>query len=58
MFSILHGAGPGGPTTERCNELARNEGLGVNRKADLYDLREALKSKGLVRQYADRWNVC
>jgi AAA domain len=58
MFSILHGAGPGGLTTERWYEMARNEGLGVNRKADLYDLREALKSKGLVRQYGDRWNAC
>src|SRR5262245_49529460 len=56
MFSILHGAGPGGLTTERWNELARNEGLGIKRKADLYDFREALKSKQLVRQYGDRWN--
>ena len=39
-------------------DMARNEGLGVNRKADLYDIREALKSKGLVRQYGDRWNAC
>jgi hypothetical protein len=58
MFSILHGAGPGGLTTERWYDMARNEGLGVNRKADLYDIREALKSKGLVRQYGDRWNAC
>lgn len=58
MFSILHGAGPGGLTTERWYDMARNAGLGVNRKADLYDLREALKSKQIVRQYGERWNIC
>ena len=58
MLSLLHGAGPSGLTTERWNELARNEGLGLNRKADLYDMRESLKSKGPVRQYGDRWTVC
>jgi hypothetical protein len=57
MFSILHNAGPSGLTTEQWNERARNEGVGLTRKADLYDIREALKSKGLVRQYADRWNA-
>jgi hypothetical protein len=29
-----------------------------SRKADLCDIRTALKSKGIVRQYGDRWNVC
>ena len=58
MFSLLHAAGPGGLTTEQWNERARNEGVGVKRKADLYDIRAALKSKGIVRQYGDRWNVC
>jgi hypothetical protein len=57
MFSLLHAAGPGGLTTEQWNERARNEGVGVNRKADVYDVRIALKSKGLVRQYGDRWNA-
>jgi hypothetical protein len=57
MFSLLRGAGVGGLTTEQWNERARNEGVGLTRKADLYDIREALKSKGLVRQYGDRWNV-
>jgi hypothetical protein len=36
---------------------ARNERYRVKREADLYDIRAALKSKGIVRQYADRWNV-
>jgi hypothetical protein len=30
----------------------------ITRKADLYDIREALRTKGLViRHYGDRWNV-
>jgi AAA domain len=58
MYSLLRGAGASGLTTEQWNERARNEGVGLTRKADLYDIREALKSKGIVRQYADRWNVC
>jgi hypothetical protein len=57
MFSLLQGAGASGLTTERWYEMARNEGLGVKRKADLCDIRTALKSKGIVRQYGDRWNV-
>ena len=39
MFSLLQRAGSGGLTTEEWNERARNEGIGVNRKADLYDIR-------------------
>jgi len=34
--------------------------IGTKRKADLYDIHdihEALKSKGLVRQYVDRCNL-
>lgn len=58
MLSILQSAGPNGLTTEQWNDRARNEGIGVTRKADLYDIRVALNSKGLVRQYGDRWNVC
>jgi hypothetical protein len=58
MFSLLQSAGASGLTTERWYEMARNEGIGVKRKADLYDIREAIKSRGLVRQYGDRWNVC
>jgi hypothetical protein len=57
MFSVLHAAGASGLTTEEWNMRAREAGVGVNRKADLYDFREALKSKGRVRQYGDRWNV-
>jgi AAA domain len=58
MFSLLHGAGPTGLTTERWNEMAREVDIGIKRKADLYDIRESLKGKNLVRQYGDRWNAC
>jgi hypothetical protein len=57
MFSLLHAADQTGLTTEEWNERARAEGVGVKRKADLYDIREALRAKQLVRLYADRWNV-
>jgi RecA-family ATPase len=58
MFSILHGAGPAGLTTEQWNQQARTVDIGTKRKADSYDIRTALKSKGLVRQYGERWNIC
>src|SRR5262245_39425901 len=58
MFSLLHGAGANGLTTEEWNQKARVVDIGVKRKADLYDIREALRTKGLVRQYGDRWNIC
>jgi hypothetical protein len=43
-----------GLSTVEWNNRARD---GNKRKADLYDIRVALKSKGLVRRYCDRWNV-
>ena len=58
MFSLLHAAGLGGLTTEQWYEQARAVDIGTKRKADLYDIRESLKSKQLVRHYGDRWNVC
>jgi hypothetical protein len=42
---------------EDWNNQAREAGIGVKRKADLNDIRAALLSKGLVRNYADRWSV-
>jgi hypothetical protein len=57
MFAILHGAGQSGLATEEWYEKAREAGLGVARKADLYDFREQLKSKGRVREYLGRWTV-
>jgi hypothetical protein len=57
MFSILHAAGPSGLTGDQWNIQAREAGLGERRKADLVDFKIALKAKGLVRQYADKWTV-
>jgi hypothetical protein len=57
MFSLLQSAGAGGLTTEEWNERAREAGLGVKRKADLYDFRASLKAKQIIRQYGDRWTV-
>ena len=57
MFTILHGAGTAGLTVEQWNEKARTEGLGTKRKADLYDFREALRRKRLVREYDGRWTA-
>jgi hypothetical protein len=57
MFSLLQGAGAAGLTTEQWNERARAVDIGTKRKADLYDIREKLKSKEFVRQYGDRWNA-
>jgi hypothetical protein len=58
MFSILHDAGERGLSKDEWNSRAREAGIGNKRKADLYDIRAALKSKGLIRQYGDRWNAC
>ena len=57
MFAVLHIAGLAGLTTDEWNARAREAGIGIGRKADLYDFREQLKSKGRVRQYGDRWTV-
>jgi hypothetical protein len=57
MFSLLHAAGQIGLTTDEWNARARTEGIGVKRRADLVDYRLTLKSKNLVREYADRWVV-
>lgn len=57
VFTILHDAGRSGLTIEEWNAAAREAGIGVKRKADLVDIRSALKSKGLVSEYGDRWTV-
>ena len=56
MFSILHSARRA-LSQDEWNARAKDAGLGVKRHADLYDLREALKAKGLVTQLGDHWNV-
>lgn len=57
IFGMLHAAGAGGLLLEDWNQQARDAGIGVKRKADLNDIRAALLSKGLVREYSGRWTV-
>jgi hypothetical protein len=55
MFGILYEAGT--LSVEDWNRQARAAGLGEKRKADLYDLRQALKEKGLVYEGMNGWSV-
>jgi hypothetical protein len=57
MYGLLHSAGQAGLTTEEWYEKTRGVGIGLKRHADLYDIREALRSKSLVHEYAGRWNI-
>jgi hypothetical protein len=57
LFAMLHAAGSAGLSLEDWNIQARDAGIGVKRKADLNDIRSALLSKGLIRNYGDRWHV-
>jgi hypothetical protein len=57
LFAMLHDAGKSGLLTEDWNMMARSAGIGCHRRADLTDIRNALKSKGLVREMGDRWMV-
>jgi hypothetical protein len=57
VFAILHAAGAAGLALEDWNAQAKEAGIGIKRKADLTDIRNALQSKGLVRSYGDRWTV-
>jgi AAA domain len=57
LFDLLYSAGANGLPLASWNDKARDVGIGVTRKADLYDIRSALLSKRLVREYADRWYV-
>lgn len=57
LFGMLHTAGASGLMLEDWNQKAREAGIGVKRKADLNDIRAALLSKGLVREYNGRWSA-
>lgn len=48
MLTILQKAGAAGLSTEDWNDRARNAGLALKRKADLFDFRAALQKKGLI----------
>ena len=54
---MLHAAGSAGLTLEDWNNQAKDAGIGTKRKADLFDIRKALLSKGIIRGYGDRWHV-
>jgi len=51
MLNILDDAEPAGLLTEEWNERAREEGIGVKRRATLMDIRKALKDKKMVHCY-------
>jgi AAA domain len=57
MFGILHEAGLAGLTTEDWNSKAKDIGIGIRRRADLTDIRSALKAKRLIRDFGERWTV-
>ena len=57
LFAMLHDAGKSGLLTEDWNTMARTAGIGCHRRADLTDIRNALKSKRLIREMGDRWMV-
>jgi len=57
MLGLLDDFGKGGATVEDWNTAARQEGLGVRRKADLSDFRRGLKDKKKVHTTNDRWYV-
>jgi AAA domain len=57
MFRLLHNAGSAGLTVEEWNDQARALDIGVKRKAILWECRESLKDKGMVREYNGRWTV-
>jgi AAA domain len=55
LFGMLHDAGS--LTLEDWNTQAREAGIGSRRPADLNDIRRALLSKNLIRNYGDKWTV-
>jgi hypothetical protein len=57
LFGMLHAAGAAGLTLEDWNSQAKEAGIGIRRKADLTDARNALLAKKLIRNYGDKWNV-
>jgi hypothetical protein len=57
MFRLLHKAGSAGLSVEEWNDQARALDIGVKRKAILWECRESLKDKGVVREYNGRWTV-
>jgi len=57
MLTLLSTAGPNGLTVEEWNAKGKEQGIGLKRHATLYDIRQALKDRKLVHEYAERWYV-
>ena len=57
MYRMVFDAEPNGLTVEEWNNLARAEGIGVKRRAELIDNRKALLDMNMVREYGGRWKV-
>jgi hypothetical protein len=57
LFMILADAGASGLHAEEWTAKAKDAGIGVRRRGDITEARLGLKSKGLVREFADRWHV-
>ena len=55
MFGILEDAGQGGLTQDEWFERTKAIGIGKSRAATHYDISKALKAKGLVYEFNDRW---
>lgn len=55
MYRLLSDAGPAGLTVEAWNELAKENGITTKQRH--YEIRMALKDKGLVREYAGMWRT-
>ncbi|MET4721671.1 hypothetical protein ABIF63_005777 [Bradyrhizobium japonicum] len=55
MYRLLSDAGPAGLTVEAWNELAKETGIATKQRH--YEIRMALKDKGLVREYAGMWRT-
>jgi hypothetical protein len=48
-------AGKEGLLLSEWNEKAKGLGIGVNRRATLYDAQQALKQAKLAHSYGERW---
>jgi hypothetical protein len=57
LFEMIYASGSAGLSQDEWNSQARDAGIGVRRPADLNDIRNALLSKKLIRNYGDRWRV-
>ena len=57
VFEILHAAGTRGLTIDEWNDKAKEAGIGTKRRADLTDIRLALRAKGLIYEHSGGWSV-